>query len=143
MMSPVRKLSDRHPFEIYVLVWALVTSFPAAVGVTDVPASMSRQLPGWPARAWAIALTVGCLTALVGLVWPRPAFPFVSPTALGMEQVGLTIVGVAAVLYAVAALFNVGWSALVPAGVIVGFGFACFAQCWKIDRVLRQSRPAP
>lgn len=143
MMSPARRLSDRHPFEIYVLVWALVTSAPAAVGLVEVPNSISRQLPGWPSRLWAIALTVGCLTALAGLAWHRPRFPYISPTALGMEQVGLTIVGVAAVLYAASALFAVGAAALIPVGVILGFGVACFVQVWKINRILRQSRPSP
>lgn len=140
-MSPARRLSDRHPFEIYLLTWALVAVAPSAVGFVEVPASIAHQLPGWWARAWAVGLTVGCVTALTGLAWRRPRFPLVSPTALGMEQVGLTIVGVSTLLYGASLLVTVGSSGMFAAGIQIGFGLACFAQVWKIQQVLRQSRP--
>lgn len=142
MMSPVRKLSDRHPFEIYILAYALVASVPSALGFVQVPISIAQELPGWPARLWAAGLAVGSIVALIGLAWHRPPFPFVSVTGLGLEQVGLTIVGVSAVIYGVAALTSAGAPALVPASIVFAFGVACFAQVLKIRTILSTSRPA-
>lgn len=140
-MSPARKLNDRNPFEMYLLGAALLTSIPPAVGLTLPPNSIAQQLPGWPARLWAFTLFAGCVTAFVGLAWPRPPWPMVSVTALGLEQVGLTIAGAATTVYGSAALATAGLVALVPAGLSLAFGLACFAQAWKIRQILRVSRP--
>jgi hypothetical protein len=138
---PARKLSDRHPFEIFMLSTAMVSSFPAAAGFAPPPNSIAQQLPGWPSRAWAIILMLGCAIALVGLAKRRPPWPVVSVTALGFEQVGLTIAGGSTTIYALAVIASAGVPALVPAGLSLAFGLACFAQAWKIERILRDRPP--
>ena len=139
-MSPMRRLSDRHPYEVYLLGWALAASVPAAFGVQPPPRSVVDQMPDWAARSWAITLMIGCIVALTGLSWRRPRATRLSVTGLTLEQVGLVIVGCATVFYSAAALLGVGWSALPPVGVVFAFGLASFAQAWKIERALRAVR---
>lgn len=135
-MSPARKLSDRHPFEIYLLSWSFIVSVPGAVGLVPVPSSVAGQLTGWPARVWMVLLALGSAVSLVGLAWHRPPFPLVSRTGLGLERVGLVTVGWATVYYAAAIVNTVMWAGLVPGGIVLAFGLACFAQARKIRRVL-------
>ena len=142
-MSPVRRLSDRHPFEIYLLTWAFLVSLPGALGFDALPSSVGAQMPHLAARLWAVSLTVGALVALVGLAWRRPPFPLVSVTGLLLERIGLFIVGYAAAFYSVAVLFYVGAQGLVPAGIVLGFGLACAAQALKIGRILATMKPTP
>lgn len=140
-MSPARRLADRHPFEIYLLAWTFIVSAPASLGLVHVPGSVSEQLPEFAGRAWATGLAIGSATALIGLAWKRPTFPRLSVTGLLLEQVGLVAVGGSTVFYAAVAMFVVGLSALVPAGIVLAFGFACLAQARKIRALLKMSRP--
>lgn len=139
-MSPTRRLNDRHPFELYLLSWALVGALPAALGFTPAPGSVQGQMPEWAARAWAVSLALGAATALAGLAWPRSRATRVSITGLALEQVGLVTTGCATVFYSAAAILGVGVSVLTPVGVTLAFGLASFAQAWKIERALRALR---
>jgi len=139
-VSPVRRLSDRHPYEVYLLTWALITSTPGALGFATVPGSLRGQLPEWAARTWAVTLMVGAATALVGLAWRRPKATRLSVTGLSLEQIGLVTTGCATVFYSAAALLAAGLTAIVPVGVTLAFGLASFAQALKIERVLRAVR---
>ena len=139
---PARQLTDRHPFEVYLISFAFVSSAPGALGFTGVPPSVNALLPGWQARAWVIGLTVGSALVLVGLAWKRPPFPRVSVTGLVLERLGLTIVGISTLFYAVAAWRFTGWEALVPIGIVLAFGLASFAQARRISRVLKSASPS-
>ena len=139
-MSPARRLNDRHPYEVYLLSLAFLSSLPTAAGITQPPNSISSQLPGWPARAWAVAVMIGAATALVGLAWKRPRWPLVSVTALGLEQVGVSILGAGCTVYAAAVLYTGGTNALFAGSLTLAFGLASFAQALKIKRVLDTSR---
>lgn len=139
-MSPARRLNDRHPYEVYLLTLAFLSSLPTAAGVTSPPNSITSQLPGWPARLWAYAVLIGAATALVGLAWKRPRFPLVTVTGLLLEQVGIVILGAACTVYAVAVMFTGGTNALFAGSLTLAFGLASFAQARKIKRVLDTSR---
>lgn len=140
-MSPARKLNDRNPFEIYLLVVAVVTSVPVMLGVAPKPGSIIEQLPGWPAQVWATTLAVGSLMALAGIAWKRPGWPLISVTGLLLERVGLFAAGTATTFYSVAVVRTAGISALIPAGLMLAFGLASLVQARKIGKVLRSSRP--
>lgn len=140
-MSPARRLNDRNPFEIYLLVVAVVTSVPVALGVAPKPGSILEQLPGWPAQIWATTLALGSLTALAGIAWKRPGWPLISVTGLLLERVGLFAAGAATTFYAVAVMLTAGRSALIPAGFMLAFGLASLAQARRIGTVVRTSRP--
>jgi len=129
------RISDRHPFELYLLVLSLMSSLPAAIGAAPAPASIRIQLDPGLARVWACSLALGALVALLGLAWKRPKVGL-SITALLLEQVGLVITGVATIYYAIVALSTIGASALTPVGTVLAFGLASFAQAEKIQLVI-------
>jgi hypothetical protein len=139
---PARQLTDRHPFEVYLISFAFVSSAPGALGFTGIPPSISALLPGWSARAWVIGLTVGCGLVLTGLAWKRPPFPRVSVTGLLLERFGLIVVGISTIFHAVAAWRLTGDAALIPIGIILAFGCASFAQARRISRVLKTASPS-
>jgi hypothetical protein len=139
---PARQLTDRHPFEVYLITFGFVSSAPGALGITGIPPSINALLDGWSARLWVIGLTVGCGMVLVGLAWKRPRFPKVSVTGLLWERIGLIIVGISCGFYAVAAWRLTGDAAFIPIGIVSGFGLACFAQANRIGRVLKSASPS-
>ena len=138
---PSRRLSDRHPFEIYLLLWTAVTSVPPAFGATPVPTSIAGALEGPAARAWAIVLCIGACLALVGLAWKRPPWPDVSVTGLLLEQIGLLLLAFGSLFYVYAIFHVTGLSGLVGAGIILAFGLACGTQAFKIWSTLRNLKP--
>lgn len=141
MMSPARRLNDRHPYEIYLLVFTVISTAPGALGIIDVPRSIAGQLTGWQADMWVWGLFIGSLIALAGLAWKRPPYPRITVDGLLLEAVGLVIVGGATIFYAGAVINTGGTNALYAAGVTLAFGAASIAQALKIRRILLDSRP--
>lgn len=133
--------SARHPFELFVLAWGLVVALPLLVGA-PAPGSTTELLGPTLARVWAFILAGGCLVALVGAWWTwwgwlGRRFPRVRPsliTGLLVEMVGLVAVGVGASIYAVGVLDQAGLAAGVPAGIVGGFGLACW---WRSGQIYR------
>lgn len=131
----------RNPFEIYLLALSLVSTAPLALGFTRPPTSLSSELGVW-ARVWGIALCIGSLVALVGIMWRRPKNPIkFSVTGLVVEQVGLVAVGGATIYYATAILLLVGNRGLVTSGIVLAYGAAAATQAWRIHRFLRGLEP--
>ena len=139
---PARRLSDRHPFEVYLLLALLVSAAPAAFGFAQVPQSVEGLVPPVVGRLWAIALWAGCLVAVIGLVWRRPPFPRVSVTGLLLEQVGLTLAGTASILYGAIIVQSAGVRGLISAGAVAAFGAASLAQALKIRFILASAARA-
>lgn len=135
MPATYRRLGDRNPYELYLLVLAALSSTPAALGLARPPASVRIQLDPISGQIWAAALALGSLIALIGLVWRRPHVGL-SVTGLLLEQVGLVIAGVATVFYCMMAFATVGWDAAPPVGTVLAFGLASFAQAEKIENVI-------
>lgn len=135
-MSPYRvdaRLSGRHPFEIYLLYLTLLTSLPTLLGITPRPGSIEHAMPGWLQLAWSVTLTLGAANALGGIYLPR------RDIGLIMEQLGLALVGTAAVIYFIVAIVDNGVDALQPLAIVGGFGAACLKRAWdiqsQVDRV--------
>lgn len=133
---PARRLNDRHPFEVYLLLALLVSAAPAAFGFAQVPQSVEGLVSPIVGRLWVITLWAGCFVALLGLAWKRPPFPRVSVTGLLLEQVGLTIAGSASILYGAIIVQSAGVRGLISAGAVAAFGLASLAQAIKIRYVL-------
>lgn len=132
-----RQVDDRHPYEVYLLVFTLATSLPALAGLTNPPRTIQLALQPWEARVWAGSLALGALVALVGLAWRRP--PKGLPvTGLVLEQIGLAFIGAGTIFYSWVALRSTGLDAIQPIGVVLAFGVASFAQSWKISGVLNR-----
>jgi hypothetical protein len=94
---------------------------------------MEASLPKGLIFAWGVALTVGALLTLVG------SFSNQKLKGLLVEQIGLALVGVAAVLYACVALVTLGFSsgAGVPAAIVGAFGLSCLWRWVQIQRFIK------
>lgn len=120
-----------NPFEIFILACGLVSGVPILTGHGH-PASVASLLDPKLLHVWAWMLTVGCLVALVGVLWSRRAH-----TGFLIEQVGLVAVGSGVIIYVIG-LINLHdpgrWLAV---GLAVGFGLACWWRVWLIQRYIK------
>lgn len=131
------RLSDRNPFEIYLVLGGLVSNVPVAFGATPTSNVLRDTLDPAGARMWSVVLSVGCLVTLVGLAWRRPrSDDRVSVTGLALEQIGMTIIAAATPIYAYAAVARSGLGALFASLVVLSFGLAAGVQAWKIRTLL-------
>ena len=127
------RLSDRHPFEVYLLALALFTSVLGAAGITPPPASVRVALNPIAGRVWALALAIGCVVALVGIAWHRPKVGL-TVTGLILEQVGLFIVSAATIYYCCIAFYVTGGTRAVLAFIAtcVGCGLYRALDDWRL-----------
>jgi hypothetical protein len=146
MPQRMARINDRHPFEVYLLVWALVSTAPSALGLAPLSQVIEDSIGPTLGRLWAVGLSLGCAVALTGLAWHRPSPRTLSVTGLIWEQVGLVAVSGATIFYAVAALLRSGLTSLAIVGVILGYGTASAVQAWKLQKLLNalhlQDRPS-
>lgn len=126
--------SQRHPFEIFLLIACVITGIPQLAGA-PAPSSISHSLPVWARLVWAAALGGGGAFALAGMCWPRK-----TGTGIVLEQFGLVAVGNACVFYSACVLVLVGHSGAFPAGLNAAFGIACFWRYVQIELAIRAAR---
>jgi hypothetical protein len=132
-MSPYRvdaRLSGRHPFEIFALYLAFLTSLPIVLGITPQPGSIRSALPPWLSFTWATVLLAGSGVAIFGIYWRERA------TGLICEQLGLALVGVGSLIYCACVLYVVGAGAGFTVAIVGGFGISCLRRYWQIQSVL-------
>ncbi len=122
--------AGRHPFELFTLYLAFLTTFPTVVGVIPVPGTVADVLPDVIQTVWAWTLFLGALIALVGVYWRERA------SGLIAEQLGLAFAGLASVVYSGCAIWSAGEAALVPAALVGGFGVSCIRRYFDIQQTL-------
>jgi hypothetical protein len=105
------------PFEMWISVLCIIGGVPLVAGV-PAPSSVDALLPGWMVRWWGTMLIVGALLVAAGLFRPR-SHP---------ERLGHSLLGPAAVTYALSIVTVVGWSGALAAAIIFGFGLACLTR---------------
>jgi hypothetical protein len=132
--------AGRHPFQRYLLAVAIVGSLPLLFG-EPTSGSIEASLPAVAVLAWGILLTLGCLTALVGVYWPlrEPITPRSFVTALFLERLGLAIVWPTAFVYGGIILLVTGWSGFLVAMLVVGFGVASRRRMKDCARTFRRA----
>lgn len=137
--------AGRHPMQTFLSCLCVVSGLPLLFGQIGAT-SIEALLPPALAVAWGCALTFGSGTALLGAYWP-PARGLTqwSPTeahaeallrAVTVERIGLAMVGVPAMCYALVALLFGGWGGSIVAGLAFGFGLACRRRVRDIRRLL-------
>jgi len=138
--------TSRHPVVLFFLGLLVVSSGTIAFGA-PAPGSVNEQLPKWGVYLWAAALFFGAISILWGLKM-QPLIGKSSVTGALLEEVGMAMLAAAGILYAVAAFATVGWSGVIPAGLVLGLSLACGYRAWKIreqvkaylDRKAREAR---
>lgn len=118
------RFAGRHPFEIFMLILAAITSVPTLLGLATEPGTIEAALPPWAVFGWQVILAFGSVGSLVGIYLRNRA------TGLIIEQLGMAFVGVASLIYGVSAWVVAGPPAGIPGGIIFGFGVACLIR-WR------------
>lgn len=136
-MSPYRvdaRLSGRHPFELFTLYLAFLSGLPTVIGLAPRPGTINDALPHWMAVGWAICLTVGSATALAGIYWKARG------TGLILEQLGLAATGLASIVYAATAMYDIGLAASTAAAIVGGFGISCLWRYKQLQDIIEEAR---
>lgn len=131
-MRPVQVTSGRSPFEVTVLAAALLCG--VTLLVSDArPRSVTETMPSLVQSLWEVGLILAGLVGLCGItLWGSQL-----AVALGVELGGVTILGAATAMYAIA-LFTVSGSQAVAAGAfITGVSVASW---WRTGQIVRDLR---
>lgn len=130
----------RHPFQRYLLIVAIVGSVPLLFG-EPTSGSIEASLPPAVVLGWGVILTLGCATTLVGIYWPlrEPITPRSFVTALFLERIGLALVWPTALVYAGIIVLVTGFSGMLVASLVAGFGWASRRRMKDTARVFRRA----
>lgn len=130
----------RHPFERFLLLLAIVGSVPLLAG-ERTSGSIESALPAPIVVGWGLLLLIGCATALVGVYWPlrEPVTPRSFVTSLFLERLGLAIVWPTALVYAAIIVVVAGWSGVMVAALVAGFGWASRRRMLDTARTFRRA----
>ena len=127
--------TSRHPVVFFFLYLLMSSSLTIGLGAPP-PGSVNEALPRWGVYLWAGSLFLGPALILWGLRWQRRIGRKSVDGAL-LEAVGMAMLAAAGILYSAAAIGAVGWSGVIPAGLILGLAVACGYRAWDIRRQIR------
>jgi hypothetical protein len=125
------KLS-RHPFQIWVMLAAIISGLPIFLGRVAPPNSLEEKLPHAGIFAWALLFAGGGVMAIIGATLRK------RDTGLLVEQVGLGFVGSACLLYSGLLGVNAGWQAASVSIALLGSLAA--ASVWRFVDIQRTIR---
>lgn len=104
------------PFEIFLALLCLLAGIPLLLGAPE-PESLNRLLAPAVVKLWGIMLVIGSGAVLVGLV----------PRMRWVQIKGLQLLGLAALVYAIAVL-ALGTRGRLPGLITLAFALACLAK---------------
>lgn len=123
------------PFELWISTLCLIAGVPL-VGGAPAPTSIDALLPDWMARWWGAMLIVGALLVTAGLFRPRSH----------LERLGHSLLGPAALVYALAIVTILGARGALSSAIIFGFGLACLTRAAVLstaERLIREASRRP
>ena len=129
--------TSRHPLIVIFLIVIATSGLSVLLGA-PAPGSVEEAVGSDGALAWGLALLLGSVLMLLGLILQ----PYDRLVAYGvfLELSGVGMLGWAAILYAGAAWQLVGASANFPAALTLGFGVACLWRWGSLIRGIWQER---
>lgn len=135
--------SGRHPFELFVLVFGLVSGLPQLWGAPS-PGTTTALLGHAYVKAWAIMFAGGCAVALVGVVIASPTWRdhvqvrARPTTGLLVESVGLVALCASTLVYVVGLVEATALPGrLVTASLFVSLAVASAWRVWQIHSFVR------
>lgn len=126
-------MAGRHPFELFTLYLALLTSLPTVLGIFPEPGTIRALLPVVVVAAWSWVLFLGSAITLVGIYWRERGLGLI------LEQLGLAGVGLASAIYAGALLWVAGEPAIITGAIIGGFAVSCFRRYFQIQETVNSA----
>ncbi|GAB2963271.1 hypothetical protein GCM10027280_60200 [Micromonospora polyrhachis] len=130
-MRPVQIVSGRHPFEIMVLVAALLCGI--LLIVTDIqPPSINIAMPPFVQATWELGLVLVGVGGLLGITWPGHLV-----TGIGIELGAMVLLGTTTAMYSIAVFIVSGRPALVAGAFI---GAVAVSSLWRSLQILRDLR---
>lgn len=117
----------RNPFQTWVVAAATITGIVALLPVTRSSGVVERYLPAWAVLPWYLGLVVGGALALLGTILPARNVPRYG-RLLGIEQVGLTVLG--ALLLSYGAAIQVVVPGVLSGLTTLALGVACAVR-WR------------
>ncbi|MFK3980471.1 hypothetical protein ACI2K4_08840 [Micromonospora sp. NPDC050397] len=130
-MRPLPIISGRHPFEVTLLVAAVVCG--SGLVLADArPRSVAVTMPEAVQAIWEVGLIVGGLLGLVGITWRGQL-----STGLGLELGAIVLFGTTTGMYTIA-IFATSGRAGLAAGTFVGAVSA--ASHWRSTQIVRDLR---
>jgi hypothetical protein len=132
--------SSRHPIIVFFLILCVIAGAGILLGDAPAPGSLNATLPGWQVKVWSAGLTLGAGAILIGLWLQAPKRPHRLRDGVLFEQGGMSLLGPAAILYGFVAILQVGWSAVLPGGIVLGLGVACAYRWRTLQRCVNRSQ---
>ncbi|GAA5194102.1 hypothetical protein GCM10023322_57670 [Rugosimonospora acidiphila] len=125
-MTPIRITSGRHPFEVVVLIAALVVATILILTNTRPPA-VDAAMPGPVRLVWVILLAVSGVVGLLGVFW-RGAIQ----TSLSIEAIAVLVLGTAAAMYTVGVVAFAGIDGAAAGGFVAAVGAGSW---WRLTQI--------
>lgn len=131
-LRPVQIASGRHPFEVAVLIAAVACGI--ALVVSDRrPASVTASMNVTVQTLWQVGLIVAGVVGLVGLFWPGDL-----STSMGVELIGMILLGTVTTMYGLALFVVAGWEAIAAGAFVVAVAVAAWARTAQVLRDRRR-----
>jgi hypothetical protein len=127
--DPLR--AGRHPFQAYLLALCVISGLPILIGQVGA-STIEESVPYWLAFSWGLALFLGAAAGLLGTYWPGDY-----TNGLTVEQIGLAVVGSAALVYGIIIVITGGVPRFIPAAITVGFGLSCLRRARDIAYIIK------
>lgn len=129
---PILVVSGRHPFEVSVLLAAVMTGiFLLVTGFES--RSVSAAMPGAIGVAWDLFMVGGGIIALVGAYWPGKLL-----ARLGLEAIGVLLFGASLAMYVVSVVAFSGMQAVVAAMFVGSIAAGALLRAAQIGLDIRR-----
>lgn len=102
------------PLDVMFVFLGLPSSLAAVVGLARSNA-LAEILPWWGPRLWSTALFIGCVAWLVGLTSIRETDDALILTRMPSLLLGLHLVSITSLTYALVVVLFAGWAGILPA----------------------------
>ncbi|MFI5839465.1 hypothetical protein ACIA8K_07095 [Catenuloplanes sp. NPDC051500] len=130
---PLTLATGRHPYEVCTLIAALTIGVVLQVGGAVAPRSVSTAMPPTVQAAWETGLVIAGALGLAGVAWPRRRLL----PGLGLELVGITVLGTVSAMYSIALYAVTGMQAVAAGAFVTG---TAVASWWRWGQIIRDLR---
>lgn len=138
----VDSVMSEMPFEVLIILLCILTGLPMALGVLPQPNSLIATLPSWTIKCWGGLLSVGGITALIGLIMSHLIARRRFVEGMYLEAGGLLVIGSGALVFGLCIVVAVGWPAVFSISVYCIMAAACFFRYRTIRRTISKMREA-